>query len=57
MECPYNGPTGDACNECRARKQMPHTYCCLEVCGEETFCKDCEKGIYLKKENKNAKTK
>ena len=38
------------CKSCQKQYQMPHIYCCLEECGEHEFCKNCDKGIYFKKE-------
>lgn len=48
MKCPYNDPVWDTCTACQFSNRMPFWYCCLEECGNHDFCKDCDKGIYLR---------
>lgn len=36
------------CLDCQQKYQMPHSYCCLDECGEHEFCRNCHEGIYLK---------
>jgi len=42
-----------SCDNCAMTCQMPHEWCCLTICGEVESCRNCNKGIYLEKENKN----
>lgn len=39
-----------ACVNCQITYKMPFKHCCLYECGEHEFCKNCDKGMYLKGE-------
>lgn len=42
----YNCKNTKDCNQCQTEYNMPHSYCCLDECGEHEFCRGCNHGIY-----------
>mgnify|MGYP006980058451 FL=1 len=45
--CGYTNSYGLSCAECSAKYQIPYEQCCLYECGENEFCRNCDKGIYM----------
>lgn len=41
--CGYTNSYGLSCAECSAKYQIPYEQCCLYECGENEFCRNCEK--------------
>lgn len=35
-----------SCKECNKKFNTPWSFCCLFVCHEYEFCRDCNEGIY-----------
>ena len=38
------------CEDCAKKYNMPTEVYCLDMCGEQEFCRGCTYGIYEKKE-------
>lgn len=54
--CKFNeltskAPTLNDCDECVEEFDLLYRYCCLDACGEIEICRNCDKGIYKKREN------
>lgn len=64
-ECYFNGPSRECeymvrnsettydCERCKEIYGFRYEFCCLEECGQQEFCRGCDKGIYSKNKVSN----